>query len=69
MRRGEELILEVEGSGFLHMMVRSIAGTLMDVGRGRLPEGTVKQLLKAGKRGQAGTTAPARGLCLVRVNA
>lgn len=66
-RRGEELVLEVEGSGFLHMMVRSIAGTLMDVGRGRLPEGTVKKLLRAGRRELAGTTAPAKGLCLVGV--
>lgn len=67
MRRGQELVLEVEGSGFLYMMVRSIAGTLLDVGRGRLPEGTMKKLLSAGRRELAGTTAPARGLCLVRV--
>lgn len=67
LRRGQELVLEVEGSGFLHTMVRSIAGTLLDVGRGRLPEGTVKRLLRAGRREQAGTTAPARGLVLLSV--
>ncbi|HEX9780375.1 MAG TPA: tRNA pseudouridine(38-40) synthase TruA [bacterium] len=66
-RRGEELWLEVIGSGFLHAMVRSIAGTLIDVGRGRLPAGTLPQLLRAGRRGGAGTTAPARGLVLVSV--
>ena len=66
-RRGEELHLELEGSGFLHTMVRSIAGTLIDVGRGRLPEGTVRRMLKTGDRRLAGTTAPPQGLSLVVV--
>jgi tRNA pseudouridine38-40 synthase len=67
-RRGGELRLELEGNGFLHAMVRSIAGTLLDVGRGRLPEGTVRRMLKTGDRRLAGTTAPPRGLTLVSVN-
>jgi tRNA pseudouridine38-40 synthase len=66
-RRGHELRLEVEGDGFLHTMVRSIAGTLIDVGRGRLPAGTVRRLLRTGERALAGTTAPAKGLTLVSV--
>lgn len=66
-RRGEELHLELEGSGFLHTMVCSIAGTLIDVGRGRLPEGTVRRMLKMGDRRLAGTTAPSQGLALVSV--
>lgn len=66
-RRGEELRLEVEGNGFLHTMVRSIAGTLIDVGRGHVPAGTVRRMLTSRKRQLAGTTAPAKGLTLVSV--
>ena len=67
MRRGPELHIEVAGDGFLHTMVRSIAGTLLDVGRGRLPVGTIRRMLKTGDRRLAGTTAPAYGLTLVSV--
>ena len=76
VRKGTELQLEIEGNGFLHTMVRSIAGTLLDIGRGRLPPGTVRRLLRApplvgaGRapdRRLAGTTAPACGLTLVSV--
>jgi tRNA pseudouridine38-40 synthase len=66
-RRGQELQLEVEGNGFLHTMVRSIAGTLIDVGRGHLPAGTLRRMLRTGNRRLAGTTAPANGLTLVSV--
>jgi tRNA pseudouridine38-40 synthase len=66
-RQGQELRLEVEGSGFLHTMVRSIVGTLLDVGRGRLPPGTIRRMLQTGDRRLAGTTAPAKGLHLVSV--
>lgn len=66
-RRGDELHLECEGNGFLHTMVRSIAGTLIDVGRGRLPPGTVRRMLTTKDRRLAGTTAPAKGLALVDV--
>ncbi len=67
VRAGDEIRLEIEGSGFLHLMVRSIAGTLIDVGRGRLPEGTVRRMLRRKDRRLAGTTAPGKGLALVRV--
>lgn len=67
IRRGPELQFEVEGNGFLHTMVRSIAGTLLDVGRGRLPPGTIGRMLRTGRRALSGTTAPARGLALVHV--
>lgn len=66
-RRGSEIRIDVEGNGFLHTMVRSIAGTLIDVGRGRLPEGTVRRMLREGRRSLAGTTAPPQGLALVSV--
>ncbi|MBI4003595.1 MAG: tRNA pseudouridine(38-40) synthase TruA [Candidatus Omnitrophica bacterium] len=67
IRRGSELQVEVEGSGFLHTMVRSIVGTLLDVGRGRLPAGTIRRMLRRGDRRLAGMTAPAHGLALVSV--
>jgi tRNA pseudouridine38-40 synthase len=66
-RRAEELVLDIEGNGFLHTMVRSIAGTLIDVGRGRLPPGTIRRMLATGDRRLAGTTAPAKGLTLIEV--
>jgi tRNA pseudouridine38-40 synthase len=66
-RAGSELQLDVTGNGFLHTMVRSIAGTLIDVGRGRLPAGTVRRLLRSRRRADAGVVAPARGLTLRRV--
>ena len=75
-RKGSELHLDIEGNGFLHTMVRSIAGTILDVGRGRLAPGTVRRLLRAPpqrgagrapNRRLAGTTAPAHGLTLVSV--
>lgn len=68
IRQGQELQIEVEGNGFFHTMVRSIAGTLIDIGRGRLPPGTIRRMLQTGERRLAGTTAPAKGLMLVAVH-
>ena len=66
-RRGDQLQLAIEGHGFLHTMVRSIAGTLLDVGRGRLPPGTVRRMLATGDRRLGGSVAPPQGLTLVGV--
>jgi tRNA pseudouridine38-40 synthase len=59
--------IDVEADGFLYNMVRAIAGTLMNVGRGYWPEGEVEAILKACDRTRAGPTAPAQGLFLMRV--
>ena len=67
-RQGPQLQIEVEGNGFLHTMVRSIVGTLMDVGRGHLPPGTIRRMVQSKNRDMAGSTAPARGLTLLRVH-
>jgi tRNA pseudouridine38-40 synthase len=61
------ITVEIEGSGFLYNMVRAIVGTLVEVGRGVQPEEWVGQVLAAKHRRAAGQTAPAHGLCLVRV--
>ncbi len=62
------LTVEVEGDGFLYNMVRAIVGTLVDVGRGAQSEAWFAEVLAAGDRKAAGYTAPAEGLCLVRVD-
>jgi tRNA pseudouridine38-40 synthase len=66
-RAGEYVWIDVEADGFLYNMVRSIAGTLIDVGRGHIPEGRVEEVLKAEDRRLAGPTAPPQGLFLMRV--
>jgi tRNA pseudouridine38-40 synthase len=58
---------EVEGDGFLRHMVRVIVGTLIDVGRGRRAPEWVRDVIASRDRSQAGQTAPAHGLFLVRV--
>ncbi|MFB0985456.1 MAG: tRNA pseudouridine(38-40) synthase TruA [Phycisphaerales bacterium] len=56
--------LEVVGSGFLYNMVRIIAGTLLEVGRGRFPAERVDEILATQNRRLAGQTLPPQGLCL-----
>ena len=67
-RMGDWLWLDVEADGFLYNMVRAIAGTLLNVGRGYWPEAQVAAILQAEDRRQAGPTAPAKGLFLMRVS-
>ena len=67
-RFGDWIWLDVEADGFLYNMVRAIAGTLMNVGRGHWPESQVAAILEAEDRDQAGPTAPAQGLFLMRVS-
>jgi tRNA pseudouridine38-40 synthase len=58
------LRLEISGNGFLYNMVRIIAGTLVDVGRGKLSPDDVSRILAGKDRTHAGPTLPGRGLCL-----
>jgi tRNA pseudouridine38-40 synthase len=62
------LAYEITGTGFLRHMVRTIVGTLVEIGRGRRPVDSMAQLLVLGDRALAGPTAPASGLFLVRVD-
>jgi len=61
------LVMEIEGNGFLRHMVRTIAGTLVQVGLGRWRVDQIPEILASRARSSAGTTAPASGLFLVRV--
>jgi len=63
-----EVLILAEGDGFLRYMVRTIVGTLIDVGRGRQTAAFVSQILESRDRSQAGFSAPANGLTLVRVD-
>jgi tRNA pseudouridine38-40 synthase len=66
-RAGDQIWIDAEADGFLYNMVRTIAGTLMNVGRGFWPESKVAEIMNAEDRKEAGPTAPACGLFLMRV--
>ncbi len=66
-RFADYIWFDVEADGFLYNMVRAIAGTLVNVGRGYWPEEEVAAILRAEDRTRAGPTAPAQGLFLMRV--
>jgi len=64
---GPLLRFRVEADGFLYHMVRNLAGTLIEVGCGKIKPEAVKDVLLARDRRKAGRTAPASGLCLIEV--
>jgi tRNA pseudouridine38-40 synthase len=63
-REAKLLRYEVKGTGFLRHMVRTIVGTLVDIGRGRTAADRMSAILASRDRSQAGMTAPAQGLML-----
>lgn len=62
------LEIEVEGDRFMHRMMRIIAGTLVDIGRGRLAPGAIGRAIDSGARKDLGLTAPPDGLFLERID-
>jgi tRNA pseudouridine38-40 synthase len=64
---GGDVVIEVDGNGFLRHMVRALVGTLDEVGRGARSVESVREALEARDRTTAGPTAPAAGLTLVAV--
>jgi tRNA pseudouridine38-40 synthase len=66
-RQGNFVCCEIQANAFLHHMVRNIMGTLIKVGAGIHPAQTMKEILGSRDRRQAGATAPACGLYLVKV--
>jgi tRNA pseudouridine38-40 synthase len=67
VRRKHRLAVLVSADRFLHHMVRNIVGSAVAVGRGARPPGWLGEVLATRDRRQAGPTAPARGLTLLRV--
>jgi len=61
------LTFDIEGNAFLYRMVRSIVGTLLQVGRGKMSVEEFTMVLKSRDRSQAGPTALPHGLCLMEV--
>lgn len=67
-KTGDEIIYTVEANGFLRYMVRAIVGTLLEAGKGKLSPEQIEDLFRKNKRSLASPTAPAKGLCLIKVN-
>lgn len=65
--KNHKIIMRIKGNGFLHNMVRIIAGTLISVGRGFYKPEQVREMLSAKCRREAGVTAPPQGLFLVEI--
>ncbi|MGH7359545.1 MAG: hypothetical protein ACREJR_12090, partial [Candidatus Rokuibacteriota bacterium] len=65
--RGHRVGILMSADAFLHHMVRNVVGTLVEVGLGRRPIRSVAEVLAGRDRRQAGPTAPAHGLYLLRV--
>ncbi len=66
-RQGDWVFFYIEANAFLRQMARSLVGTLLLVGIGKLTPAEVADILDARDRGMAGPTAPAQGLCLQRI--
>lgn len=64
---GEKIYIELTGNGFLYNMVRIIAGTLVEVGLGKIEPEEMKNIIEKKERILAGKTLPAHGLCLMEV--
>jgi tRNA pseudouridine38-40 synthase len=65
---GSEWIIEIEADGFLYNMARNIVGAMVEVGRGRFAPSWIRDVLDSRRRSTESQTAPARGLCLLRVD-
>jgi tRNA pseudouridine38-40 synthase len=64
---GRLLRFEITGTGFLRHMVRTVVGTLVDIGRGNMEVDEMRAIVASGQRAQTGQTAPAQGLMLWKV--
>lgn len=67
MRKGDYVVLDAEANGFLHHMVRNIAGVLIAIGEGEREPGWTREVLEARDRALGGVTAPPYGLYFIGV--
>ena len=67
-REGEQVYLRTHSRSFLHHQVRIMTGTLAEVGKGRWTPQDVRKALEARQRSAAGPSAPAHGLCFMKVD-
>ena len=65
--KGERILIELTGNGFLYNMVRIISGTLLEVGLGKIEADNIPDIIESKNRQNAGKTLPAHGLYLVEV--
>jgi tRNA pseudouridine38-40 synthase len=61
------VVLTIRANAFLRSMVRTIVGTLVEVGLGKRPGARIAEILEAKDRTAAGKTAPPHGLCIIEV--
>lgn len=66
-KSGDFIRFTIESDGFLYKMVRNIVGTLLEVGAGRFPSGSIERMIKSEDRKAAGLAAAPQGLCLEEV--
>ncbi len=66
-QQGKHIHIDIWGNGFLYNMVRIIAGTLIEVGKGKIPVQEMQSILDSKERARAGATAPAKGLAMCEV--
>ena len=67
-KKGDEVVYTIEAKGFLRYMVRTIVGTLLEIGAEKMGPEDVEEIFRRKERRLAGPTAPAKGLCLLRVD-
>jgi tRNA pseudouridine38-40 synthase len=67
-KKGDEVVYTIEAKGFLRYMVRTIVGTLLEIGAEKMGPEDVEEIFRRKERLLAGPTAPAKGLCLIRVD-
>ena len=66
-QENEKIFIEITGNGFLYNMVRIIVGTLVEVGLGKIKPEKIIDIIRQGKRENAGKTFPPNGLYLLKV--
>jgi len=66
-QKGKEITYTIEANGFLRYMVRTIVGTLLEIGKGKLQPEKIEDIFREQKRSLASPTAPSKGLCLMKV--